>query len=168
MKTTFIAIFLYIVGFSASAAAGDSIPPLATKEDCKHAEPMIKKCANYLLSNPLNEKDKTCEMAGALIFMWMTNSEYHFAVDADMSKYCNKDKGLMRVLFASMADVVLENPAVNADPKKMKLASFGRFIDYCASADNKVKKTPELKKLITAYADGKLETVLDMSTGTDQ
>lgn len=164
MKTTLLSVLFCIIGFSAAAAAGDSIPKLDTKEDCKRAEPMVKKCATYILSHPLESKDKTRDMAGALIFMWMTNSEYQFSMDADMTKYCGKDKGLMHVLLASMTDVVLEDPSVNADPKKMKLASFGRFVDYCASDDNKVKKTADLKKLIIAYADGKLETVLDMTT----
>ncbi len=165
MKTFLLSLLFSVVGFAASATAlsSDSLPPLNTREDCKKAEPLIKKCVAYLLTHPADGKDDAGKLAAQLMILWMTNTEYQFGVDGDMVKYCDGDKNLPVALMASMVAVVLADPSVNDDPKKMKIAAYGRFADYCASDDSKVKLTAALKKLIDAQHKGKIASVLDMS-----
>ena len=168
MKKSIFSILIAFISFAASAQEFKGLDniPMKTDADFRQAESTIKDCVKYILGHPISSDDVSGKNASRFLIIWMTGTpDYSFAVDADFVKYSKKNEGLTAVIMAAMAKAVLDKPELNKDPKALKIAAFKLVAEYCADSKNKVTQTSDIKKLIDANKKGKLEGVLDMTTG---
>ena len=153
MKKLFsIALLLFATGTAFSQLSITELYkiPVKTTEDCKKAEPEILKAANLVLSKPIDDNDGV--LAGAYLLVWAQNSEHSFTFDANISKLSKKKANtmLLCVYLAALTKFILENPDKEKDTKAATIYTYTKLADYVANANNHVKKTKDIKKLIAA------------------
>jgi hypothetical protein len=164
MKTYLLFFLITLSTVTLSQDFSDLDPAdFATKEDCKKNERRVLDCVTYILSNPVNEKDKNRNDATAAMIVWMTNTpDFSFEIDESLGPLMKKNNDIIGLLMASMAKVALENKNQTLDKKQMKLNSFKMLLEYCSVPANNVKMTKELQKAIEQMKAGKLEEYLKM------
>jgi hypothetical protein len=164
MKSLFLALtFCLAVQLSAQKPAFADIP-VKTAEDCKKAEPKVTEATMYILSQPIDSKEAALKQANAFVVMWMTNTaDYSFEISEPMIKLTNNEPQLLAVLMAALAQKALENPElVKKDKTKYQAGAFDLLASYIGKKGNHVKLNKDLKNLLAAQKNGKLE---DLAAG---
>ena len=159
MKLLFFALTcLLTVQLSAQKPAFADIP-VTTAEDCKKAEPKVTEAANYILSQPIDSKEAALKQTNAFMIMWMTNTaDYSFEISEPMVKVTTNEPQLLAVLMAALAKKALENPElVKKDKTKYQAGALDLLAAYIGKKANHVKQNKDMKALLAAQKDGKLE-----------
>lgn len=154
---TFLAVHVY---------AQSSIRTLEfkTKSDFKELETEVLACATYVLTSPNSKDDMPRLVALQNIIKWMSGTpDYKFTLDESITKLSNKNSDVLSVYMAALTRFVLENPGQSGDPDAVMLNAFTLLLDYCEDQANKMKKTKELQKAISAKNEGKLKEYLKLS-----
>ncbi|MCL2649663.1 MAG: tetratricopeptide repeat protein [Candidatus Azobacteroides sp.] len=155
--------------------AGEFIPPVYQPEDfdklsnmelngeidCRLAEPQILVCDNYILSTPVDPKNKNRIFATTAVRRWLDKTpDYVFHVDKDVAKILDREGNVLNVFIAAMTKFAIENPEQGNDSKAVALYAWNATLDYIANKENNIKQTGEIKKMIKARNNGTLEKQL--------
>jgi len=146
---------------SAQTSADFDKVTLEQKADYKTAEPQVLEATQLLLNNPI-EKDNVQRLrATSFIMKWMTGTpDYTFALSEQDGKVFKKDLDITGLYFAAMVQACLQNPADCGNDKALRLQAYKLLIAYVSQPGNNAKPSKELKKLVEAEKDGKLEGAL--------
>jgi len=135
---------------------------LETKDDFNEiANNSALQASNYLLSTPMDSKSIDRLRSLQFIIKWMTGSpDYSFTLDEQATKFAKGNDDLLGLYMAAMTKYVLENKAESKNQNTIKLNAVRIIIKYAKDINNKVKINKELKKVIEAEENGKLEEYL--------
>jgi hypothetical protein len=162
MKTFLFCLLLLINTsvFSQKPSQYDNVP-LTTANEYRHAEPQVALAADYVYSSPIDKDNVHRKDAINFILKWMGGtSDYSFAVDDAMKKITNDDRDLVGVYAACISKYALEK-GKGVDRDILKFNSFLLLAKYCENPDNNYKVRGEIKKLIDAKNQNKLQEYLD-------
>lgn len=153
MKTRhFLAILFTVILSSMSSYAQDflGLDPegLKTEKDFKNAEERVLKCANYLLSNPVDKDVLTRKATFPFMFKWMDGTPEHtFSLEAEIVELTANDSKLITIYFAAVTKIVLENPTAQYTDEEIQDQATQYLIDYCSNPENHLKATKKMKKI---------------------
>lgn len=164
MKHLFLYLLLLITfneSFSQSLPKYDEIK-LEAKEDFNDAaNDAALKAATYLLSTPMESKSIDRLKSLQYIIKWMSGSpDYSFTLDEQATKFTKSNEDLLGLYMAAMTKYVLENKSESNNQNKIKLNAVKMIIAYAMDTGNNVKINKELKKVIEADENGRLEEYL--------
>lgn len=135
---------------------------LEVKEDYnKDANDAALFAAKYLLSTPL-EKDNLYRLkCTQYLIRWMTGTpDYTFSLVA--GKLFKKNDDLLVVYMAALTKYCMENKLNGKEGNIVQVEAYKLIGAYCKNEGNGVKKTGEVKKLVTAYENNTLEEYLEI------
>lgn len=166
MKTILILSFILfttIITYAQELPDYDAIP-LAKKEDFNEkADEAALLSANYLLATPSNDKSLPRIKAVQYVLKWMEGTpNYTFEIDATITKLNKKGTELIGLYLAATTKYCLENKENAKDRSLVKLNTYKILAEYCEKSENNIKASGELKKLIEANKNGKLEEYLKL------
>ncbi|MEX6690063.1 hypothetical protein QTN47_21320 [Danxiaibacter flavus] len=164
MKTLILGLLFGLLckfSFAQNLPAFETIK-LDVKEDYdSSANSAALKASNYLLSTPFDNKNIDRLKSTQYLIKWMTGTpDYHFVLDEQAVKFAKKDDDLLVLYMAAMTKYVLENKKESTDQNKIKLNATRSIITYAKDSKNNLKINSELKKMIEADEQGKLESYL--------
>jgi hypothetical protein len=162
MKIFFLILFLLVAinTFSQNVSQYDYIP-LRTAVDYRKAEPQVILASDYVYSTPIDKENQNRKNAMSFIVKWMSGtSDYSFVVDETVLKITNNDNEVLGVYFACITKYALEK-GKGVDRDELKYNSFLLLATYCENLDNNYKPRGEIKKLIDAKNQGKLNEYLE-------
>lgn len=165
MKKIILTIFaaaLSIVAYSQDFS-GLKDYQFASKEEYKAKEPQLKECVQYLLSKPYDKNDVNRQIAQQFMVIWMTGTpDYTFIIGKGYEFVSAKksDADLMVIYFAGMISFVLDNPDKAKDVPAAEKAAIVKVVDYYADENNNLKPGKQIKKLIEAKKQGKLDEAI--------
>lgn len=164
MKYLFFSLLLLLTindSFSQSLPKYDEIK-LETKEDFNDAaNDAALKASTYLLSTPMDSKSIDRLKSLQYIIKWMTGiPDYTFTLDEQATKFAKNNDDLLGLYMAAMTKYVLENKSESKNQNTIKLNAVKMIIAYAKDMKNNVKINKELKKVIEADENGKLEEYL--------
>ena len=133
------------------------------KEDYKSFEPVIVEMSNYILSHKVEDGSANQKIALKVLIIWMSGTpDYQFSIDESFSPFMDKNKDLVGIFMASLANFALKHADQTSNAKQFKKGAYETFLDYCAKEEFGVKKFKELNKALTARNDGTLDTYLKL------
>ncbi|HET9056444.1 MAG TPA: hypothetical protein VFN30_06300 [Chitinophagaceae bacterium] len=164
MKTVLFSILLLLLltnVFSQDNPKYDEIK-LDTKEDFNEkANNAALQASNYLLSTPIDSKSIDRLKSLQFIIKWMSGTpDFSFTLDEQATKFAKNNDDLLGLYMAAMTKYVLENKTESKNQNKIKLNAVKSIIQYSKDTKNNVKINKELKKVIEADENGKLEDYL--------
>lgn len=135
---------------------------LEQKTDYKTAEPQVAAAAQLLLTTPIEKDNLQRLKATSFVIKWMGGTpDYTFSLGDKDIKVFKKDLDISGLYFAAMVQACLQNPATCGDAKAVRLQAYKTLIAYVSQETNHAKPSKELKKLIEAEKNGKLEEALN-------
>ncbi len=155
MKNLLTLLFL---SFSAAAFAQTySNTPVSTAAQCKEAEPVVLQTANLVLSKPLD--DAAARSADAFIWTWAQNTEHTLPIAGPITKLSGDkaNKNLLWIFIACEAKYILEHPEKAKDEDAVLLGAYTMLADYIAKTENGVVVTKNVKKILDAKTNNKME-----------
>ena len=153
-------LFLAMSSFSQNSSPYDNIL-LTTAIDHRKAEPQVSLAADYVYSTPIEKDNLNRKNALSFITKWMGGtSDFSFVVDQTIMKIANNDSNLVGVYAACLAKYALEK-GKGVDRDELRFNSFLLFAKYCENPNNNYKPRGEIKKLIDAKNQNKLQEYLD-------
>jgi len=165
MKTTFGFVLIIItsqLAFSQDFSKYDN-QAFTKKEDFKSFEPVILEMSDYILSHKVDDGSANQKIALKVLTIWMSGTpDYQFAIDESFSPFMDKNKDLVGVFMASLANFALKHPDQTSNAKQFKKGSYETFLDYCAKEEFGIKKFKELNKALAARNDGTLDAYLKL------
>jgi hypothetical protein len=147
-------IFLFLIVLTSTMSFAQNFSELAktefkSKESYKPAESQVLTCANYLFNTPADQSQLNRLNAIKFIMKWMEGTpEYTFDLGENAIKLTNGESDLLRLYMAAMSKVVLENTTGKLSSDEIYNQSEKLLVNYCASADNKIKPSKKIKQLI--------------------
>lgn len=136
--------------------------PLKEKADYKAAEPLVKECADFVLTHSVYYTNPQGLNAVQFVYRWMEGTpDYMFSLDDSLLKVWEQDKYIVGVYICCMVKYCLENPDKAKDAKDVELNATIIFLDYAERPDSGVKMTGALKKVMKARKSGKLSEFLN-------
>ncbi len=147
-----LALFFLIVGWGLEAQDFKKIKriEMQTLEEYKDREEEALQCAEYILSNPIDESQEQL-ICLQFVMKWMEGTHIKFVVDmANMPGYSEKNSALLGIHLAALTKAALVDEEVANDPDRIQAEAKELYLDYCANKKNKVKMNKELKKEIKA------------------
>lgn len=170
MKTKhfLITLGLSLILFSSYAQNWDALSDLSFKDaqDCRNYDDEALIAANFILDAPLevNSSDMDHVNAWLFLFKWMiTTEDYHFELDDTFSQMMKPNENLVGVVLSSMVKTTMENKDKNLNQSEIKLMYVNTFLDYCTDPANGVKIKKDLKKMVQARDENRLEEFLNQS-----
>ena len=134
-----------------------------SKEGYKTKEPQLKECLQYLLTKPYDKNDVNRLIANQFTVIWMTGTpDYSFTIGKGFWFISDKksDPDLMAIYLAAMVSFILDNPDKIKDVPATEKATIIKVVDYYADTNNNIKPGKEVKKLIEAKNNGKLDDAI--------
>ena len=123
--------------------------PLHTKEQCKKAEKIVLKMANYIINNPLDKKNKKRINIKNFLQKWIIQTpDYYFEIPEEILIISKNNKALKTVHKALLVKYVLTHKNTDTKSKKVRIIILISFLRYIENPKNKVIITKELKKYI--------------------
>ena len=167
-KHFLITLGLSLILFSSYAQDWDALSDLSFKDaqDCRNYDDEALIATNFILNAPLEVNSSDMDHVNAWLFMfkWMiTTADYHFMLDDTYSKMMKPNENLVGVVLASMVRTVMENNDKNLSEWDIKLLYVNLFLDYCTNPANGVKLKKDLKKMVQARDENRLEEYLKSS-----
>lgn len=97
------------------------------------------------------------------LLKWMSGTiHYKFDIDETITKISKKSTELMGLYLAATSTYCLENKDEASNTKLVKLNTYKLIAEYCQKPESKVKVSGELKKMIEASQNGKLDGYLKL------
>jgi hypothetical protein len=132
---------------------------LATEKEIKAAEPCIIELSDFVLGKSLQTQNTDVGEAMKIVMDWVEKTpDYTFTLNEHILKCCDKKADnnirLYGVYLSCLSKAALTN---KGDYKKDALEMF---VNYARNPKNKVKETSEIKKLIKAWDEGKVDKYL--------
>lgn len=146
--------------FSQKPTQYDNIP-LGTAAEFRRAEPQVALAADYVYSSPIDKDNVHRKDAISFILKWMGGtSDYSFATDETMRKITNDDRDLVGTYAACITKYALQT-GKGVNREDLKLNSYLLLAKYCENPENNYKPRGEIKKMIDAKNQNKLQEYLD-------
>jgi len=145
--------------FAQTALPDFSKFPVTTAKEANAANKNVLQTADYLLTNPI-DKDHSDRMNAARYLMeWMESSpDFTFSFDSHFAAV-SKEVDISAIYIASMAKYQIPaNKKVVTSAESAQI--WENFAKYIADPSNNAKPKGELKKMVDAYKDGKLNEYL--------
>ncbi|MFI0429160.1 hypothetical protein [Mariniflexile sp. HMF6888] len=120
-----------------------------TPESYKTGESQVLLCANYLFSHPANAAELDRLSAIKYILNWMMGTpDYTFAIGASATELTKGSDELFGLYMAALSKVVLEHTGEALPNGDIYNHAEKLLVDYCAVADNQIKPSKKIKKLL--------------------
>jgi hypothetical protein len=146
--------------FAQSASQYDNIP-LANAADYRKAEPQVILASDYVYSTAIDKDNQHRKNAILFIVKWMSGTpDFSFVMDGAINKITYNDNEVLGVYFACTTKYALQK-GKGVDREDLKYNSFLLLATYCENPANNYKPKGEVKKLIEAKNQGKLQEYLD-------
>ena len=157
---TILLLIASLFSFAQKASKYDNIL-LATAADYRKAEPQVSLAADYVYSSPIDKENIPRKDAISFILKWMGGtSDYSFAPDESMRKITNDDRDLVGTYAACITKYALQiGKGVSRD--SLKYNSYMLLAKFCENPENNYRQRGEIKKLIEAKNQNKLQEYLD-------
>ncbi len=162
MKTLFLVLFVLLSTsiFSQNSSQYDNIM-LTTANEYRNAEPQVMLAADYVYSTPIDKDNLNRKNSISFIMKWMGGtSDFSFIMDATVMKIVNNDRDVMGIYSACLAKYALQQ-GKGVDRDSLKYNSYLLLANYCEDPGNNYKPKGEIKKLIEAKNQHKLQEYLD-------
>jgi len=157
----FCLLFLFSTTiFSQTVSQYDNVP-LTTAIEYRRAEPQVALAADYVYWSPIDKENVHRKDAISFILKWMGGtSDFSFTPDESMRKITNDDRDLVGTYAACITKYALQiGKGVNRD--SLKYNSYLLLAKYCENPENNYKQRGEIKKLVDAKNQNKLQEYLD-------
>ena len=143
-------IFTLFIGIQCLAQDFTQLDPdtLMHEVDLKNAEPTVLECADYLLSNPIDQDEINRLSAFLYLFKWMeATPEYTFSYSDEAMEFTKDSEDLITMYFVCLAKAALEE-STQLSIDEMNQRATSMIIAYCGNEDNHLKPSKKLKKLM--------------------
>jgi hypothetical protein len=132
---------------------------LKTVDDIKNAGPCIITAADYVLSMPLHGNVQLYYDYRSFILVWMEKTPDHtFTLNSKMTAICQEDENL---LLFGVYTTCLAKAAVESKDGDFVSEAIKLFVEYISNAENKVKKTSKITKLIDDFDNNKIDKYIN-------
>lgn len=146
--TILFSVFLFSISSYAQDLLGLDPKSLNTVQDYKNAEERVLSCANYLLSNPIDEEELIRTATFSYLFRWIEGTPEHaFSLDAEVVQLTNNNKDFIMIYFSGLAKSVLENPTESYTDEEIQERAIQYLLDYCLNPDHHLKPTKRMTKM---------------------
>lgn len=162
MKTCYFIIlaFFTISSFAQSASQYDNIP-LTNDKEYRRAEPQVILAIDYVYTTPFEKDNLHRKNAISFIMKWMSGTpDFSFIPDKTVTKVTSNDHDLAGLYFVCLAKYALEK-GKGVDREELKYNSYLLLANYCENPENSYPIKGEIKKLIEAKNQGKLQEYID-------
>lgn len=147
-------IFIALLTLTSTISFGQNFSELANSEfksaeSYKPAESQVLTCANYLFNNPANQEELNRLNAIQYIMNWMSGTpDYTFEIGEKAMDLTDENSDLLGLYIAAMSKAVLENTTEKLSNDEIYDRAEKILVKYCAIADNKIKPSKKIKKLL--------------------
>jgi hypothetical protein len=146
--TILFSVFIFSMNSHAQDLLGLDPNSLKTEQDYKNAEERVLSCADYLLTNPIDEEELIRTATFSYLFRWIEGTpEHSFSLDADVVQLTNNNKDFLTIYFAGLAKSVLENSTEPYTEEETQDRAIQYLIDYCSNPDHHLKPTKRMNKM---------------------
>jgi len=162
MKTLLLFLLLLISfgSFSQNATQYSNII-LNTAADFRKAEPYVSLAADLVYSTPIEKENTRRAEAITFISKWMGGtSDFSFIINEALPKITGNNYDLFGVYVACVSKYALQK-GKGVDRKELEYNSILLLANYCENPENNYKPVGEMKKMIAAKNQGKLQEYLD-------
>lgn len=153
MKNVFLLSLLLLISSSLCAQIGEECYDLKleSKEQIAASEPCALELSNFILSQPLDIKDKRQEVrlltAIQQLMAWMEKTHRSFALNPMITDISTKiDRSLFTVHLACLAKAGLEHSAEEAPER-----ALAHFVRYVQDKEMRVPQKRPIKLLLKAW-----------------
>ncbi len=158
--TSFIFVLITLSSFSQNFSQYENVY-LTNAAEHRRAEPQVILACDLVLSTPIEKKNNNRSNAISFIAKWMSGTaDYSFAIDETLKKITARDMDLIGVYYACISKYAIEQ-GKGTEREELKLQAYKMFATYCDNPDNNYKPRGEMKKMVDAQKQGKLQEYLD-------
>ena len=156
----FLLLLLNLSVFSQNFSQFENMQ-LNTAADYRRIEPQVALACDLILSTPVEQKNKNRLDAIRFMYTWMSGtSDYSFVPDETLKKIISNDREMMCIYSAGLTKYALQK-GKGVDRSEMKYNAYLALATYCENPENNLKPFGEIKKLIEAKKQNKVQEFLD-------